>query len=119
MKITDANRQVLREVKATLRIPMNRMVNDILDKFFTGQIKEVSAMKVTEVAVTVSKKICVNFNSCSVSYMARASLDENEQDHVQALVILKDQLVARVQEAMNGKCNQNNNGNDQRKEAQQ
>ena len=101
-----------------MRIPMNRMVNEILDKFFSGQIKEVSAMKVTEVAVTVSKKICVNFNSCSVSYMARATLDENDQDHVQALAILKEQLVARVQEAMNGKCS-NTNANQERKEEQQ
>jgi hypothetical protein len=119
MKITDANKAMLRELKTSMRIPMNRMVNDILEKFFGGQIKEVTEMKVTEVAVTVSKKICVNFNSCSVSYMAKATLDENEHDHVQALVVLKDELVARVQEAMNGKCNHNNNGNDQRKEEQQ
>jgi hypothetical protein len=105
MKLTKVNSQRLREQKASLRLPMNRIVNDILEKHFTGQIKEVSAMKVKEVEVLVSKKKSVNFNSCCVSYTVRATLDENDQDHMEALRILKDQLVAKVQEAINGKRN--------------
>jgi hypothetical protein len=110
MKLTKVNSQRLREQKASLRLPMNRIVNDILEKHFTGQIKEVSAMKVKEVEVLVSKKKSVNFNSCCVSYTVRATLDENDQDHLEALRILKDQLVAKVQEAINGKRNCNGNG---------
>jgi len=84
---------------------MSRIVNDILEKHFTGRMKEVSAMKVTEVEVLVSKKKSVNFNSCCVSYTVRATLDENDKDHLETLRILKDQLVAKVQEAINGKRN--------------
>jgi glutaredoxin-related protein len=105
MKLTKVNSQRLREQKASLRLPMNRIVNDILEKHFTGQMKEVAAMKITEVEVLVSKKKSVNFNSCCVSYTVRATLDENDQDHLETLRILKDQLVAKVQEAINGKCN--------------
>jgi hypothetical protein len=105
MKLTKVNSQRLREEKASLRLPMNRIVNDILEKHFTGQMKEVAAMKITEVEVLVSKKKSVNFNSCCVSYTVRATLDENDQDHLEALRILKDQLVAKVQEAINGKRN--------------
>ena len=67
-------------------------------------------MKVTEVEVLVSKKKSVNFNSCCVSYTVRATLDENDKDHLETLRILKDQLVAKVQEAINGKRNCNGNG---------
>jgi hypothetical protein len=63
MKLTNINHQRLRELKLSLRFPMNRIVNDILEKHFTGQLKEVSVMKVTEVEVMVSKKVSVNFNS--------------------------------------------------------
>ena len=110
MKLTLANSQRLRELKPALRLPMNRIVNDILEKYFTHQIKEVAAMRVTEVEVMVSKKKSVNFNSCCVSYTARATLDENDPGHLEALSTLKDQLVARVQEALNGKRNGNGNG---------
>lgn len=110
MKLTQVNSQRLRELKPTLRLPMNRIVNDILEKYFNHQLKEVAAMKVTEVEVMVSKKKSVNFNSCCVSYTARATLDENDQNHLEALSTLKEQLVARVQEALNGKRNGNGNG---------
>ncbi|MBN1382553.1 MAG: hypothetical protein JXA41_12830 [Deltaproteobacteria bacterium] len=113
MKLTNVNRERLRELKSTLRLPMNRIVNDILEKHFTGKLKEVSAMKVTEVEVMVSKKISVNFNSCCVCYTAKAVLDENDQNHLDALAVLKDQLVNKVQEALNGKRNGNGNGNGQ------
>jgi hypothetical protein len=109
MKLSEFNSERLRELKTTLRLPMNRIVNDILEKYFNQQIKEVTAMKVTEVEVMVSKKKSKNFNSCCVSYTAKATLDENDQDHLEALGLLKDQLVGKVQEALNGK--QNGNGN--------
>ena len=112
MKLTKAHGDRLRELKATLRLPMNRIVNEILEKHFTGQMKEAAAMKVTEVEVMVSKKRSVNFNSCCVSYTARATLDENDPGHLEALSTLKDQLVARVQEAVNGKGSQNNHHHD-------
>jgi len=89
---------------------MNRIVNDILEKYFNHQLKEVAAMKVTEVEVMVSKKKSVNFNSCCVSYTARATLDENDSGHLEALSALKDQLVVRVQDALNGKRNGNGQG---------
>jgi len=95
---------------------MNRIVNDILEKYFNHQLKEVAAMKVTEVEVMVSKKKSVNFNSCCVAYTAKATLDENDQSHLEALSALKDQLVSKVQEALNGK--QNGNGNGQQQESQ-
>ena len=60
--------------------------------------------KVTEVSVMVSKKKSVNFNSCCVSYAIKATLNEANQDHLQALEELKDQLVVKVQEALNGKA---------------
>ena len=108
MKLSEFNDARLRELKSTLKLPMNRIVNDILEKYFNQQIKEVSAMKVTEVEVMVSKKKSKNFNSCCVSYTAKATLDESDQDHLAALGLLKDQLVGKVQEALNGK--QNGNG---------
>jgi len=113
MKLTQVNSQRLRELKPTLRLPMNRIVNDILEKYFNHQLKEVAAMKVTEVEVMVSKKKSVNFNSCCVSYTARATLDENDPGHLEALSALKDQLVVRVQDALNGKRNGNGNGQGQ------
>ena len=70
-------------------------------------------MKVTEVEVMVSKKKSVNFNSCCVAYTAKATLDENDQSHLEALSVLKDQLVSKVQEALNGKRNGNGNGQQQ------
>ena len=73
-------------------------------------------MKVTEVEVMVSKKKSVNFNSCCVAYTAKATLDENDQSHLEALSALKDQLVSKVQEALNGK--RNGNGNGQHQESQ-
>ena len=115
MKLTPANSQRLRELKPSLRLPMNRIVNDILEKYFTHQLKEVAAMRVTEVEVMVSKKKSVNFNSCCVSYTARATLDESDPSHLEALSALKDQLVARVQEALNGKRNGNGQGEARRR----
>lgn len=73
-------------------------------------------MKVTEVEVMVSKKKSINFNSCCVAYTAKATLDENDQSHLEALSVLKDQLVSKVQEALNGK--RNGNGNGQQQESQ-
>lgn len=102
----------LRELKTTLRLPMNRIVNDILEKYFSQQLKEAAAMRVTEVEVMVLKKRSVNFNSCCVSYTARATLDENDPGHLEALSTLKDQLVAKAQEAVNGKGSQNNHHHD-------
>lgn len=115
MKLTKAHGDRLRELKTTLGLPMNRIVHEILEKHFTGQMKEAAAMKVTEVEVMVSKKRSVNFNSCCVSYTARATLDENDPGHLEALATLKDQLVARVQEAVNGKGNHNNQNNPEQK----
>jgi len=119
MKLSESNGVRLRELKSTRRLPMNRIVNDILEKYFNQQIKEVAAMKVTEVEVMVSKKKSRNFNSCCVSYTAKATMDENDQDHLEALGLLKDQLVGKVQEALNGKRNGNvnhhNGGNGQTK----
>ena len=116
MKLTQVNSRRLRELKPALRLPMNRIVNDILEKYFNHQLKEVAAMKVTEVEVMVSKKKSVNFNSCCVAYTARATLDENDPGHLEALSALKDQLVSKVQEALNGK--RNGNGNGQHQESQ-
>ena len=48
MKLTKAHGDRLRELKTTLGLPMNRIVNEILEKHFTGQMKEAAAMKVTE-----------------------------------------------------------------------
>ena len=115
MKLTKAHGDRLRELKTTLRLPMNRIVHEILEKYFTGQMKEAKTMRVTEVEVMVSKKRSVNFNSCCVSYTARATLDENDPGHLEALSQLKDQLVARVQEAVNGKGNHNNQNNPEQK----
>ena len=67
--------------------------------------------KVTEVSVMVSKKKSVNFNSCCVSYAIKATLNEANQDHLQALEELKDQLVVKVQEALNGKAATNSTAN--------
>jgi len=61
--------------------------------------------------VMVSKKKSVNFNSCCVSYAIKATLNEANQDHLQALEELKDQLVVKVQEALNGKAATNQTAN--------
>ncbi|MCX6136719.1 MAG: hypothetical protein NTV54_04395 [Ignavibacteriales bacterium] len=55
----------------------------------------------------ISKKISVKFNSCCVSYAVKATLDENNTDYLAALDELKDQLIIKVQEALNGKKNGN------------
>jgi len=67
--------------------------------------------KVTEVSVMVSKKKSVNFNSCCVSYAIKATLNEANQDHLKALEELKEQLVVKVQEALNGKAATNQTAN--------
>ena len=67
--------------------------------------------KVTEVSVMVSKKKSVNFNSCCVSYAIKATLNDDNQDHLQALEDLKNQLVVKVQEALNGKAATNQTAN--------
>ena len=58
-----------------------------------------------------AKKKSVNFNSCCVSYAIKATLNEANQDHLQALEELKDQLVVKVQEALNGKAATNQTAN--------
>jgi len=72
-------------------------------------------VKVTEVSVMVSKKMSVNFNSCCVSYSVKANLDESNNDYLKALDDLKNQLVVKVQEALNG----NRNGNAQTQQTAQ
>ncbi len=66
-------------------------------------------VKVTEISVMVSKKMSVKFNSCCVSYSVKANLDENNNDYLKALDDLKNELVIKVREALNG----NRNGNAQ------
>ena len=108
-----------------------RLTTGCFDRFTTrweavkkkvGKIREVlgrrtkaaetgSPFKVTEVSVMVSKKKSVNFNSCCVSYAIKAALNEANQDHLQALEELKDQLVVKVQEALNGKAATNSTAN--------
>ena len=68
-------------------------------------------VKVTEVSVMVSKKKSVNFNSCCVSYSVKANLDEKNLDYLKALDDLKNELVTKVREALNG--NRNGNGHSQ------
>jgi len=109
----------------------DRLTTGCLDKLTTrweevkhkaGRIREVlgrrmkaaetgAPFKVTEVSVMVSKKKSVNFNSCCVSYAIKATLNEANQDHLQALEELKDQLVVKVQEALNGKAATNQTAN--------
>jgi hypothetical protein len=74
-------------------------------------------VKVTEVSVMVSKKISVNFNSCCVSYSVKANLDENNNDYLKALDDLKNELVMKVREALNG--NRNGNAQTQRQASAQ
>lgn len=73
-------------------------------------------VKVTEVSVMVSKKLSVNFNSCCVSYSVKANLDESNNDYLKALDDLKNELVVKVQEALNG--NRNGNAQTQQQTAQ-
>ena len=72
-------------------------------------------VKVTEVSVMVSKKLSVNFNSCCVSYSVKANLDESNNDYLKALDDLKNELVIKVREALNG----NRNGNAQTQQTAQ
>ena len=74
-------------------------------------------VKVTEVSVMVSKKISVNFNSCCVSYSVKANLDESNNDYLKALDDLKNELVMKVREALNG--NRNGNAQTQRQASAQ
>ena len=76
-------------------------------------------VKVTEVSVMVSKKLSVNFNSCCVSYSVKAVLGGNEQDYLKALDDLKNQLVVKVQEALNGSRNGNGNAQSQQQASAQ
>jgi len=73
-------------------------------------------VKVTEVSVMVSKKLSVNFNSCCVSYSVKANLDESNNDYLKALDDLKNELVIKVREALNG--NRNGNAQTQQQTAQ-
>jgi hypothetical protein len=73
-------------------------------------------VRVTEVSVMVSKKLSVNFNSCCVSYSVKANLDESNNDYLKALDDLKNQLVVKVREALNG--NRNGNAQTQQQTAQ-
>jgi hypothetical protein len=57
-------------------------------------------VKVTEVSIMVSKKISVNFQSCCISYSVKATLDENNLEYLKALDNLKNELVAKVKEAL-------------------
>ena len=92
---------------------IERIINYIRDKFQREKVKT-PGLKVTEVSVMVSKKVSVRFNSCCVSYSVKATLDENDRDYLKALDDLKNELIVKVQEALNGK--QNGNGNGQYKE---
>ncbi len=44
MKLTKVNSRRLRELKPPVRLPMNRIVNDILEKYFNHQLKEERTM---------------------------------------------------------------------------
>jgi len=98
-QISDQNCHRLWLLKQQVKKPMTKLLNEILDKYFSRQLKEVTDMKITEVEVMVSKKVAANYNSCCVAYTARAALDESE-DHLEALQSLKDELVSKVQEAL-------------------
>lgn len=91
---------------------IERMINYIRDKF-KGETVQTPGLKVTEVSVMVSKKVSVRFNSCCVSYSVKAMLDENNTDYLKALDDLKNELIVKVQEALNGKQNGNGNGQHQ------
>lgn len=91
-KLWEAIQLQMRKLRESLAI-QDKLANQLSTPF-----------KVTEVSVMVSKKTSVNFNSCCVSYSVKATLNENNQDHLKALQELKDQLVVKVQEALNGKA---------------
>ena len=104
-----------------LRVNTFRRLIEIAGQFWKkGSIKsepDSSGMKIKEVSVMISKKISVKFNSCCVSYAVKATLDENNTDYLAALDELKDQLIIKVQEALNGKKNGNcKDGTDEKKE---
>ena len=94
-----------------LRVNTFRRLIEIVGQFWRkGSIKSEpnsSGMKIKEVSAMISKKISVKFNSCCVSYAVKATLDENNTDYLAALDELKDQLILKVQEALNGKKNGN------------
>lgn len=98
-QISPDNCHRLYQLKQAQKRPMTRIVNQILEQYFNGQLKEVNQMKITEVEVMVSKKVSRNYDSCAVSFSARAALDESE-DYLAALSDLKGQLVGKVQEAL-------------------
>jgi len=91
---------------------IERIINYIKDKFKRETVKT-PGLKVTEVSVMISKKLSVRFNSCCVSYSVKATLDENNTDYLKALDDLKNELIVKVQEALNGKQNGNGNGQHQ------
>ena len=66
-------------------------------------------MKITEVEVIVSKKISRNYDSCFISFSARATLDESE-DYTNVVTDLKVQLVGKVQESLKPGNGHNKNG---------
>jgi len=92
---------------------IKRIINYIKDKFKGEGTVKTPKLKVTEVSVMVSKKLSVKFNSCCVSYSVKATLDENNTDYLKALNDLKNELIVKVQEALNGKHNVNGNGQHQ------
>ncbi len=93
--------------KLTTRLEEVKRKAERIREAFSHRMKAAdpgAPFKVTEVSVMVSKKKSVNFNSCCVSYAIKATLNDENQDHLQALEELKDQLVVKVQEALNGKA---------------
>ncbi len=109
--LSQENKIGLWRIKQATKKPIVRMMNDIIARYLNGEIKEASEMKVTEIEVMVSKKKSINFNSWAVAYSTKATLDENDPNHLEALVALKDQLASKVSEALNGNGNGNGNGN--------
>ena len=108
--LSQENKVGLYHIKQATKKPIVRMMNEIIAKYLNGEIKEASEMKITEIEVMVSKKKSINFNSWAVSYSTKATLDENDPSHLEALVALKDQLTSKVSEALNGNGNGNGNG---------
>ncbi len=107
-QISTENSHRLFKLKEVSKRPMTKIINSILDQYFNGQLKEVTQMKITEVEVMVSKKVTRNYDSCCISFSARATLDESE-DYLNALNDLKGQLVGKVQESLKP-GNGHNNG---------
>jgi len=116
--LSQENKVGLWRIKQATKRPITRMVNEIIAKYLNGELKEASKMKITEIEVMVSKKKSINFNSWAVSYSTRATLDENDPSHLEALVALKDQLASKVAEALNGNGNGNGKAGIAHEEAQ-